>query len=115
MRDCTDGLSNTIYFGEVRRACSVHVQAGWARSNNGNGLTSTLIPINYNSCDNGATNGCQRPCNWNTELGFKSRHPEGAHFLMGDGSVHFLTESVDHWTFQYLGGKSDGKSVQVPD
>jgi prepilin-type N-terminal cleavage/methylation domain-containing protein/prepilin-type processing-associated H-X9-DG protein len=114
MRDCTDGLSNTILFGEVRRSCSGHVRSGWASSNNAQGLTSTLIPINYDTCQENATNGCQRPCNWSTELGFRSRHPGGAQFLFGDGSVHYLSETIDHWSFQYLGAKADGKAVQVP-
>ena len=115
MRDCTDGLSNTLYFGEVRRKCSGHTQAGWSRSNNGNGLTSTQVPINYDSCDDTATSdGCRHPRNWNTELGFKSRHPGGAQFCFGDGSVHFLPETIDHWNYQYLGGKSEGETVQIP-
>jgi prepilin-type N-terminal cleavage/methylation domain-containing protein/prepilin-type processing-associated H-X9-DG protein len=114
MRDCTDGLSNTIYFGEVRRKCATHTQQGWSRSNDGNGLTSTQIPINYDSCDDTASNGCGHPANWNTSLGFKSRHPGGAQFLLGDGSVHFLPETIDHWTYQYLGGKADEHTVQVP-
>jgi len=116
MRDCTDGLSNTIYFGEVRRDCSGHTQQGWAWSNNGNGLTSTQIPINYDTCSKLTTApNCKRPFNWNTELGFKSRHPGGAQFLFGDGSVHFLTENIDHWQYQYLGGKSDGYTASVPN
>jgi len=112
--DCTDGLSNTIYFGEVRRQCSVHIQQGWVRSNDGNGLTSTVVPINFDTCDNNAADNCNRPCNWNTELGFRSRHPGGAQFLLGDGSVHFLTETIDHWNYQYLGAKADGEVVRVP-
>ena len=33
--------------------------------------------------------------NWNVSWGFKSRHPGGAQFLFGDGSVHFLAEDID--------------------
>ena len=114
IRDCTDGLSSTIYFGEVRPMCSAHNSNGWGSSNNGQGLTSTIVPINYDSCnETGTTDGCQRPCNWNTELGFKSRHPGGAQFLFGDGSVHFLPETIDHWNYQYLGAKADGQVAQL--
>ncbi|MGE3805346.1 MAG: DUF1559 domain-containing protein [Gemmataceae bacterium] len=115
--DVTDGASNTIYFGEVRSECSGHASGGWARSNNGQGLTRTIVPINYDSCNNTGSpdpNNCKNYNNWSTELAFKSRHPGGAQFLMGDGSVHFLSETIDHWTYQYLGGKADGKSVPLP-
>ena len=77
MAEITDGLSNTIFFGEIRPACSWHQSGGWALSNNGQGLTSTLVPINWDTCDDKATDNCHRPCNWNMELGFRSRHPRG--------------------------------------
>jgi prepilin-type N-terminal cleavage/methylation domain-containing protein len=110
-----DGLSNTIFFGEVRPQCSAHITQGWARSNNGNGYCTTIIPINYNSCKrDGTGTGCERYDNWNTEVGFKSLHPGGAMFLMGDASVHFLTDSIDHQTYQYLGAKADRKPVSIP-
>ena len=63
----------------------------------------------------GEPDGCKRYCNWNTELGFKSRHPGGAQFLFGDGSVHFLPETIDHWNYQYLGAKADGQVAQLPE
>ena len=71
-------LSNVIFFGETRPECSGHVNAGWYASNNSQGLAGTLVPINYDSCDNNSTLGCRRPCNWVTELAFKSRHTGGA-------------------------------------
>ncbi len=110
-----DGLSNTIFFGEVRPECSCHQRGGWAASNNGQGLTSTLVPINYNSCDDSSSDGCHKSYNYNSELGFKSSHPGGAMFAFGDGSVHFLSEGIDYQNYQYLGAKADGKAAQIPD
>ena len=113
LQQVTDGLSKTIFFGEVRPNCSEHARNGWAASNNGNGYCTTLIPINFDSCDDSAPDPCNRPCNWNTEVGFKSLHPGGAQFLLGDGSVRFLPENIDHQAYQYLGNKSDGQAVAV--
>jgi prepilin-type N-terminal cleavage/methylation domain-containing protein/prepilin-type processing-associated H-X9-DG protein len=109
----TDGLSKTIFFGEVRPNCSVQIQEGWAYTNNGNGYCTTLIPINYDSCNKDAPDACAQPCNWNTEVGFKSMHSGGAQFLLGDGSVHFLPQSIDHQVYQYLGAKSDDHEVSM--
>ena len=35
----------------------------------------------------------------------------GAHFLLVDGSVRFLSENLDHITYQRLGGRRDGAPV----
>ena len=111
----SDGLSNTIFFGEVRPACSITQRQGWSLSNNGQGLTSTLVPINYDSCDDMSGDGCRQSDNWNAELGYKSSHPGGAQFVFGDGSTHFLSETIDYQNYQYLGGMADGKTTHIPD
>ena len=35
----------------------------------------------------------------------------GAQFLFGDGSVHFLSENIDHGTYNNLGAAADGNVV----
>jgi hypothetical protein len=109
----TDGLSKTIYMGEVRVKCSAHAAEGWAWSHSGNGLISTLVPINFDSCMDSYDQvlGCASWATWSSALGFKSPHPGGAHFVMGDASVHFLPDSIDMLTYNRLGGKADGGAI----
>jgi prepilin-type processing-associated H-X9-DG protein len=116
MADVTDGLTNTMFFGETRRKCDYHTWNGWSRSNNGSGITGTLIPINFDTCHEqaDAVPACNRNCTWNTEFGFRSAHPGGANFLLGDASVRFFPETMDHWVYQYIGAKDDGKAATLP-
>jgi prepilin-type processing-associated H-X9-DG protein len=41
-------------------------------------------------------------------MGFKSQHPGGATFVFCDGSVHFISETIDHTAYQMLGDRRDG-------
>lgn len=114
----TDGMSKTLLFGEMRPQCSQHHSRGWLASNSGQGLTSTLVPINTNTCDNNPSStasGCKRWCNWNYELGFRSSHSgNGAAFVFGDGNVRFIQDTIDHSLFQLLGAKADSKATSMP-
>lgn len=113
--EVTDGVSKTIFMGEVRSNCSAHAQNGWGITNNGNGLISTTIPINFNSCDlspgEGDQTDCYKYCNWNMELGFKSLHLGGVYVMFGDSSVRFISENIDHKLFQLLGAKADDQVI----
>jgi prepilin-type N-terminal cleavage/methylation domain-containing protein/prepilin-type processing-associated H-X9-DG protein len=114
MRQIPDGLSNTILMGEVRGQCMDHL-AYWAHFN---ALwISTTPPINYPTCpeDQPAQTYLNQANNWNTSLGFKSRHEGGANFVFADGSVHFISETIDYLTYQYLGERRDGKKLQYSD
>jgi prepilin-type N-terminal cleavage/methylation domain-containing protein/prepilin-type processing-associated H-X9-DG protein len=118
MSDCFDGLSNTIYIGEVRAECSSHIQGGWSASNRWGAFTQ--VPINFDSCRTQAIaqaegkNDCFSVCNWNTEVGFKSNHPGGAQFVFGDGSVRFIPQNIDMKTYNYLGDKADKQAASLP-
>jgi len=54
---------------------------------------------------------CNKPDNWMTSMGFKSRHTGGAQFLMCDGSVQFFSSSIDYTNYQRLGDRRDGQQV----
>lgn len=112
-RQITDGLSNTIALGEVRPRCEGHLRDGWMGFNAL--YTGTGIAINFNTCEGtpgyGAT-ACNRHVGaWGASQGFKSLHPGGANFVLCDGAVRFLSDSIDMVTYQALGDRRSGHSV----
>jgi prepilin-type N-terminal cleavage/methylation domain-containing protein len=112
MKKIKDGTAHTIFLGEIRPLWSIHGQRGWEDSCNGSGFVTTIIPINWdthNRDGSGAT--MYQYCNWNYELGFKSAHRGGAQFAFGDGAVHFLSDTINHQLYQYLGAIADRHSV----
>lgn len=116
-RDITDGLSSTIFWGEIRPKCGgvefKNVSHSWADS--GPFYFGTNGPINFQTCPGEGLGASQTGCNqigtYNTDAGFKSRHAGGAHFLLGDASVHFISENIDYLTNQRLGNRADGQVV----
>ena len=111
--EITDGTSNTIAMGEIRPKCSWHARDGWMHIN---ALWfATTCPINYPNCPDEAgyeDNTCNAEhSGWSCDMGFKSRHPGGAQFVFADGSVHFLSETIDYETYQRLGDRRDGLPV----
>ena len=77
-------------------------------------MISTIIPINYkvdisaNAC---SVHPGRARDNWAVADGFKSNHSGGANFVFADGSVHFIRDSIDMWTYQRLGCRNDGQVI----
>ena len=108
--DVIDGLSNTIFVSEVpdtggdamagfgggcdRRA--IYSRGG--DSNPPTEMTESLIAAEGND-----------PINRGAEEAAGSWHTGGAHFLMGDGSVHFLSENMDMATYQGVSTRAGGE------
>ncbi len=128
----TDGMSNTLMIGELLPYLNYSYRisttdAGWANSDGGSNPASTIVPINYfidpslhgqTQFVNCAVNCPQGPerCIWNWAVSWavKSNHPGGTNFAFGDGSVRFLSQDIDHATYQYLGCRNDRQAVTVP-
>ncbi len=111
----TDGLSNTIAYGEIRPNCGDHTDnsngGGWSTPNTS--WIATTAPINYKTCPNDPNFGttCNATSSWNTSMGFKSKHAGGAHFVMVDGAVRFVNQTIDYVMYQRLGDRRDGGKV----
>ena len=114
MSSVTDGTSNTIMVGEILPKCHDHTGGMWHFNGMGNAHASTIVPINtMNTCDNSDPSlPCRAKDKWNYSWGFRSQHVGGAHFLLVDGSVRFLSQNMNHaQVYQRLGGRADGQVV----
>ncbi len=59
---------------------------------------------------------CQLSINGGPHLtsNFRSDHPGGCHFLLGDGSVTFLLEQIDANVYHGLSSRAGGETVSAP-
>jgi prepilin-type processing-associated H-X9-DG protein len=80
----TDGLSNTFAFGE--RTSAFGCQAGWWAGAHAAGATHNVTG-NVRAKLNGIS----------STQGFSSLHNGGANFLFCDGSVHFISDTIEQF------------------
>ncbi|MES2792908.1 MAG: DUF1559 domain-containing protein [Planctomycetota bacterium] len=116
MADITDGTSNTIFLGESSssRGWTLGVKSGWGGIQPWTwgtyyypGETRRLIidsknisfPINFT----GSFPENSTP--------YTSAHVGGAHFLLADGAVRFISENISMLTLKQLGTRAGGEVV----
>ena len=93
MRDLSDGTSNVTMVGEVLPGRCTHTM--WWHFNY---TTATCaIPLNHYFKNTAITAG-----DWGNNYSFASQHVGGGHFLMGDGTVRFVSENVDLQLYRNL-------------
>ena len=107
-RDIQDGLSNTLAIGEVTYGDLgdgiQRMAAVWAGvSEDSTGGTPTYdLPMRV--VMHSLANTTARRINGT----YSSHHRSGVQFLFADGSVHFLSETIDGLTSEQLAQKADG-------
>ncbi|APW63163.1 DUF1559 domain-containing protein [Paludisphaera borealis] len=102
--DVTDGLSQTLFIGEVAEPSSL----GWMSGSRAT-LRNTGHPINDEQVPSIQSKDVPLPPQF--VGGFGSKHTGGAIFAFGDGSVRFLNESIDPAVLRLLGNRSDGEAI----
>ena len=119
IRDVRDGLSNTLACGEVWDVtrCASGGDGAWIygvlthfMSASKSSYTSTYhMPINTTTYVGFGT------CNGLANYGFQSLHEGGAFFLLGDGSIKFISENIDYSTFNALLTKDGNELIDDED
>jgi prepilin-type N-terminal cleavage/methylation domain-containing protein/prepilin-type processing-associated H-X9-DG protein len=105
--EVTDGTSNTLMIGEITGGGPGtnigHHWMAWNLQSTANGINgASTVP--GGSQDVSAGQGLY-------DSGFSSYHPGGAHFLMVDGSVQFLSENINALTLKWLTTRKGGEII----
>jgi prepilin-type N-terminal cleavage/methylation domain-containing protein len=109
LKSVTDGMSNTFMIGESVASQDFH---GAAFFSDGDWATCG-VPLNFFHVGLDVATMKQAP-QWMMSRGFKSIHPGGAQFALGDGSVHFVNESIDRAVYEGVATRNGEESVQLP-
>ena len=107
-RDIIDGLSNTLFVGEVIDAHTAESSNIWTRAvREMDTMRSTSNPINTRPGGPVFLDRYQIQVNG----AFASRHSGGANFVFGDGRARFLSDAIDLEIYQALSTRCGGESI----
>lgn len=109
IRDVTDGLSSTMFVGEVTQTHTYVSSNIWTRAVRGmDCIRSTRNPVNTQPGEGATFTG---DSSRKLSSAFASLHPGGANFLFGDGHVSFVSENINLTTYQALSTRAGGETL----
>lgn len=126
MQNLTDGASNTILVGESVKTHSYTNDWTpiWGQGKHagvyGRVVAEPVGSVNYSNNQryrinepSGSTGAGTNPAHAHLPYAwvFSSKHPGGAHFVKGDGSVVFLSQNMDWIIFNYLNYIADNQQI----
>lgn len=110
IKEIIDGTSNTFLVGEASpedgNSAAWSSDGDWAIA----GVQLNWDYLTSGACQTGTGefNPGLGTC-WPNIRGFRSKHPGGVNFAFCDGSVSFLTDSIDHLAYRALATKAGGE------
>jgi hypothetical protein len=131
MQDVLDGTSNVFLIGEIGESENVHPRALgngkfplWAGGNN-NGGCHTNEQASHLRIVGGQLPSAtvtmpvfayflNRKTGAESDHCFGSYHPSGAQFVLCDGSVKIVQNTIDVLVYTYLGARDDRNFAQIP-
>lgn len=109
----TDGLSKTFMIAESAgdyegKPTESYVTDSWIAGTSGNAHCQNIKNVEFtiNTAYQGSAKSNSFP--------FSSLHPKGAHFGLGDGSVHFIDENIEMSLYLALASRNGGENVAIP-
>lgn len=118
--DCIDGLSGTLLMGEISSEANPTPRGyrAWTQGASDN-VTAAAGAASYatKNVSRGITtysgytgNNANRLYN---DIAFSSGHVGGAHFLIGDGTVKFISQNINFATYQAAATRADAETLQL--